>query len=309
MAINKLMMRALKALSYTEIDVKKNYKLDRKLDLLIHPPIKRPFSVWDQNVEINGHTLETRIFLPEEEKSHEILLFFHGGGWVKGDIDGYTVACQTLADTSGRRVLALDYRLAPEHPFPAAPEDCYTLTKRLMQNTDYFGITPDDVVLIGDSAGANLAAVVSLMARDRGDFAVRRQILLYPCTASDHSDEGGFPSIAENGRDYLLTSKRIRDYIELYLTSPEDYENPYFAPLCADLSDQPDTLVLTAEYDPLRDEGEAFAEKLREYGNNAEYFRIPDALHGFFNLPNIFDETKLCHEKIREFLECGITDR
>jgi len=303
MAINKLMLKALSALSSHEVDVKKNYKLDRAINELIHPPIIRPFRVWDEEPTINGRKIPVRIFLPEKERGRGIFLFFHGGGWVSGNIDAYTNACTTLADETGLRVLSVDYGLAPEHPFPSAPEECYAAAKSLMEHTSNFGLDPEDVILIGDSAGANLCAVVSLMARDRGEFSVRRQVLLYPSVASDHSDEGGYPSVAKFGHDYVLTSKKIRDYIALYLTRPEDYENPYFAPLLAEsLCDQPSTLVLTAEFDPLRDEGEAYAKRLIDEGNDVTLCRIPDALHGFFNLPNIFDQTRMCYAKINEFI-------
>lgn len=123
------------------------------------------------------------------------------------------------------------------------------------------GITPDQITLIGDSAGGNLAAVVSLMARDRGEFLPRQQILLYPATNNDHTENSPFDSVRTNGKGYLLTSKRMVDYMALYRSSDEDLQNPYYAPiLCSDLSDQPRTLIITAEFDPLRDEGEAYGE-------------------------------------------------
>jgi len=303
MALNKLMINALKALSYHDIDVKKNYKLDRAIENFMHPPIKIPFRMWDREPTINGTKIPVRIFLPENERGPGILLFFHGGGWVSGNIDAYTNGCMQLANKTGLRVLSVDYRLAPEYPFPIGPEDCYHAARELVLHSGNLGVSPDDVILIGDSAGANLCAVVSLMARDRGEFSIKRQILLYPSTAADHSDESPYRSMGELGHDYLLTSKKIRDYIELYLTRPEDYENPYFAPLLAsDLSNQPSTLILTAEYDPLRDEGEAYGERLGEAGNDVTVFRIPDALHGFFNLPEIFEPVKLCYEKINGFI-------
>nr|MBQ4317791.1 alpha/beta hydrolase fold domain-containing protein [Clostridia bacterium] len=120
MAINKLMLKALSALSSHEVDVKKNYKLDRAINELIHPPIIRPFRVWDEEPTICGRKIPVRIFLPEKERGRGIFLFFHGGGWVSGNIDAYTNACTTLADETGLRVLSVDYGLAPEHPFPSA---------------------------------------------------------------------------------------------------------------------------------------------------------------------------------------------
>lgn len=164
-------------------------------------------------------------------------------------------------------------------------------------------ITPDQITLIGDSAGGNLAAVVSLMARDRGEFFPRQQILLYPATNNDHTENSPFESVRTNGKGYLLTSKRMVDYMALYRSSDEDLQNPYYAPiLCSDLSDQPRTLIITAEFDPLRDEGEAYGEKLREFGNDVEIHRIHDALHGFMSLSPGFKPVKRTYRYINDFL-------
>ena len=157
--------------------------------------------------------------------------------------------------------------------------------------------------MIGDSAGGNLAAAVSLMARDRGEFLPSCQILIYPATGNDHSEHSPFPSVRENGTDYLLTTKRVRDYMELYRSSEADLENPYYAPLVAkDLSNQPDTLIITAEYCPLRDEGEAYGKALELAGNRVKVFRMPDALHGYFSLPVRFSQVKKTYGLINDFL-------
>ena len=146
----------------------------------------------------------------------------------------------------------------------------------------------------------------SLMARDRGEFLPRRQILIYPATYNDHTEHSFFDSVRENGTDYLLTSKRVCDYMDLYKSSDEDLHNPYFAPLLAkSLADQPDTLVITAEYDPLRDEGEEYARKLRKFGNQVQLHRVADGLHGFFSLPPSFPQVKECYEIINRFFERG----
>jgi acetyl esterase len=131
-----------------------------------------------------------------------------------------------------------------------------------------------------------LAAAVSLMARDRGEFLPSKQILIYPATYNDHTEDSPFPSIRENGKDYLLTSKQIQDYLELYTPNVEDRNSPYLAPLLAeDLTNQPATLIITAQYDPLRDEGEAYGLRLKEAGNKVKMYRMKDAVHGFFSLP------------------------
>ena len=141
------------------------------------------------------------------------------------------------------------------------------------------------------------------MAFSRGGLIPERQILIYPATADDHSENSPFPSVHENGEGYLLTSKRVCDYMDLYLPDGESRRDPYAAPLNApDLSKQPRTLVITAEYDPLRDEGEAYARRLREAGVPTQLYRMPDALHGFFSLPTRFSQVRRAHRLIRGFL-------
>ena len=182
------------------------------------------------------------------------LLFFHGGGWVTESIDTYNKVCDALARAARSRVISVEYRLAPEHPFPQGLDDCYAAARELFVRPKSFGFDLGRVTVIGDSAGGNLAAAVSLRARDEGEFYIPRQILIYPATYYDHSESSPFASVMENGSEYLLTSKRICEYIDLYKRDDEDLKNPYFAPLLAkDFSDQPDTLIITAEFDPLRD--------------------------------------------------------
>lgn len=315
MAINKVMLAALKALSYPDIDIKKNYKLVRMVTNAVHVHVMKPFyRTWDHRISADGHDIPVRIFAPNQdvserylEESRPVLLFFHGGGWVTGNIDSYDKVCTNLAMATRHIVVSVDYRLAPEHRFPAGLEDCYAVARDCFLNTWRLNAKPEQITMIGDSAGGNLAAAVSLMARDRGEFQPSRQILLYPATGNDHQPATSpFDSIRENGEDYLLTAKRINDYMDLYMGGEEDLQNPYFAPLLAkDLSGQPDTLIVTAEYDPLRDEGEAYGEKLREAGNRVEIQRMPDALHGFFSLPPNFEQVQDCYRIINRFLLSG----
>jgi acetyl esterase/lipase len=301
MAINKVVKAALKAISYREIDVKKNYRLHRNFHNLTHRHyLKALYKTNDFEIYSGDRRIPVRIFSPDEDKDYPLLLFFHGGGWVTGNIDSYDKVCANMARITGHKVISVDYRLAPENPFPAGLNDCYQVAEALLSNRE---INSKKVVLIGDSAGANLAAALSLMARDKNKFQIEKQILIYPSTYNDHSENSPFASIVENGRDYLLTSKRICDYMELYKSSDDDFNNPYFAPLIADnLSSQPKTLIITGEYCPLRDEGEEYGKKLRESGNYVEIYRIKDGLHGFFALPPVFPQVKLCYEIINHFL-------
>jgi len=305
MAINRAMRAALNALSYPEINSKKNYLLERKLVKISSWRIKKPhlYRIWEHEVPCGDHKVPVRIFTPSEDTGHQVLLFFHGGGWVTGDIDSYDGICSDMAALTGRVVVSVDYQLAPEHPFPAGVEDCYAVAREIFLNDSLLGTKPEEIVLIGDSAGGNLAAAVSLMARDRGEFLPTRQILIYPAVGNDYSGASPFPSVRENGSGYLLTTRRIRDYMALYRTSETDLDNPYFAPLTArDFSRQPDTLIITAEYCPLRDEAEFYALQLRAAGNRAEIVRMPDALHGYFSLPVSFKLVKQTYEVINRFL-------
>jgi acetyl esterase/lipase len=298
------MKMALKALSYTEFDLKKTYKLQRQLTNAAHPYIKPLYKIWDHKIAGVDHDIPVRIFLPQEKKNvNKILIFFHGGGFVIGNIDSYSSVCSNMAKQTGHIVVSVDYRLAPEYRFPAAPEDCYAVTREIFMDDILFDVIPEEITLIGDSAGGTLAAVVSLMARDRGEFLPSKQILLYPSTWNDHSDTSPFTSVKENGTDYLLTSKRICDFLDLYQSCDDDRNSQYFAPLLAkDLSKQPKTLIITAEYDPLRDEGEAYGRKLYEFGNEAEVYRMKNALHGFILLPKHFVHVKNSYELMNRFI-------
>lgn len=304
MAISPVMKKALKALSNPDIDLKKNYKVSRAVRNIIHPSLKILYKIWEHKVFSEGYEIPVRIFQPKKMRSYEVILYFHGGGWVTGNIDSYTRVCADLANFTGRRIASVDYRLAPEFKFPCAVNDCYAAAKQLMSNPSPLGVSPREVILAGDSAGGNLAAAVSIMAAEKGEFKISRQILLYPSTSGDHTGNSEFESIRENGTDYLLTSKKVCDYIDLYKRSEEDLKNPLLAPLlCRDLHDQPKTLIITAEYDPLRDEGEAYGEKLLSFGNEVTIKRIPDALHGFFSLSPRFKAVKECYDQILLFLE------
>lgn len=301
MAINKAMLAALKALSYPDIDVKKTYKVERQLENLTSGHIINSvlYKKYDHIISCNDHEVPVRVFSPSDNNTHPILLFFHGGGWVRGNIDTYTKVCINMAKITNHKVISVDYRLAPEFPFPAGVEDCYAVAKFLYSNYN-----KEDITLIGDSAGANMAAAVSLMAKDRGEFLPLNQILIYPSTYNNHTNSSPFPSIRDNGTDYLLTSKRIRDFIELYKSSDEDLNNPYLAPLLAkDLSSQPNTLIITAEFCPLRDEGEYYGKKLFEAGNKVKIYRLKDALHGFLSLPPYFSHVKRTYKIINHFLK------
>ena len=186
-------------------------------------------------------------------------------------------------------MVSVDYRLAPEHKFPIPAEDCYAATRHVAENAAAFGADPDRIAVGGDSAGGNLAAAVTLMARDRGGPRLSFQLLIYPATdfAFDTS------SYRANAEGFGLTRKAARWYWSQYLPRPEDGANPLASPLRAqDLRGLPPARVITAEYDPLRDEGEAYAARLRAAGVRAEVRRFDGQIHGFFSMCGIMDQGK-----------------
>ena len=217
-------------------------------------------------------------------------------------VENYDRVCSRMAQDTGHIVISVEYRLAPEYRFPIGLEDCYAAARTLY--LDLLKEDQDKITIMGDSAGGNLAAAVCLLARARGEFMPKRQILIYPALGNCYTEESPYESVHENGTDYLLTSERMENYLLLYENSKEDRQNPYFSPLMEkDLGNMPDTLILTAEFDPLRDEGEEYGKRLKEAGNYVEVHRIPNALHGYFALGIRFFHVQESFRHMNAFLE------
>ena len=302
--MNKIIRSALAAMSKYDIDLKNNYEQTRQFQHATRPYVKKiTCNHMDRILHLEGRNILVRAF-SHTGRVEPLLIFFHGGGFVTGDFDSYSNICASLSEELGRKVLSVDYRLAPEHKFPAGPEDCYAAAQEILRHCeDWYQADPADVILIGDSAGATLSCVVSMMARDRGGILPKKQILIYPAAWCDYGDDTPFPSVRENGTEYLLTQKQLIDYMELYASCPEDRENPYFAPLRhTDFSGLPDTLVVTMEYDPLRDEGEALAKRLKEHGTHVRAHRIKNGIHGMIALPPSAPLTREIYKYITEFI-------
>jgi acetyl esterase len=234
--------------------------------------------VIDRTIEGPGGDLPLRIYLPEGEGPLAATMFFHGGGFVSGGLDSHDEFCRTLANTVGIAVVAVDYRLAPEHPFPAAVEDAYTATEWVAGNAPEFGGDPDRLAVTGDSSGGNLAAVVAHMARDRDGPDISYQALLYP-SVSHHQE---WESIDQNGEGYFITKQDLVWFDEHYLEDDIDAMNVYASPLlAADLGGLPPATVVTGGFDPLRDEGIAYADRLEEAGVDVSHHHYDDAIHAF----------------------------
>ena len=214
-----------------------------------------------------------------------LLVFFHGGGFVVCDLGTHDALCRNLCAGAGCVVASVDYRLAPEHRFPAAPDDCLAATRWAAEHAAELGADPARVAVGGDSAGGNLAAVVALRARDGGGPRLAGQLLLYPTT---DAAAAGMPSLVENAEGYGLTVRDMAWFKDRYFDGPSDAGNPHASPLrAADLRRLPPALVQTAEYDPLRDEGEAYAARLREAGVPTAVSRRAGMFHGYLFFPGL----------------------
>jgi acetyl esterase len=232
-----------------------------------------------------------------------VLVYFHGGGWVIGDLDTHDTLCRELANGSGCAVVAVDYRMGPEHRFPAAVDDCIAATRWLRREANALGLDPERIAVGGDSAGGNLAAVVSIAAREAGDLPLAFQLLIYPATDMRRTA----PSHTTNGEGYLLTRDTIGYFHDHYIDDARHDLDWRASPLLhADLSKLPPALVLTAGYDPLRDEGLAYAAQLTQAGNRVTYVCFERQIHGFITMGRVLDEANaavsMCAAELRRAL-------
>ncbi|MCW3840477.1 alpha/beta hydrolase [Micromonospora yasonensis] len=243
--------------------------------------------------------LPVRIHRPAGDGPLPTLVYFFGGGWTLGSVDTADGICRRLANATGCQTVTVGYRLAPEHRFPAAVDDCYAALRWLAAHADEVGVDPDRLAVGGDSAGGNLAAAVTLLARADGGPRLVAQLLVYPNT-----DQRPGPAPARADEDPLLFNRHsVAWYRQHYLTDPADAAHPLASPLLAeDLSGLPPALVITAEHDPLRDEGERYAARLREAGVPTEATRYPGMIHGFFAMPGVFDAGRRAQEQAAAFL-------
>lgn len=301
--MNPLFRFVLKLASSPKIDMQEDYEWVRKMQKFLSNPSSDDYHFLDEKIYSANqhHEIPIRIFYPKNRKHEEHVIYIHGGGWALGDVDTYTSPCVNLANHLNRVVYLIDYRKAPEHPYPAAFEDCLQVVKVLQEPT-VEGKKPK-FILMGDSAGGNLAAAISLKLRQEKLPIPHKQVLIYPLVYWEHSEDSPFESVRTNGYDYGLTIKKITEYMEMYVPNEEDRKSPYVAPLMADdFSNQPDTLVITAEFDPLRDEGEEYGRELKRAGNNVQIRRILESVHGFITYPPYVEPLNEAYELMNEFL-------
>ena len=236
-----------------------------------------------------GGPVPVRAYRPKGAPKDEVLpalIYIHGGGWVIGDLDTHDVVCRTLANGARCAVFSVEYRKAPEAPFPAAVDDCFSALQFISQNSGKLNVNASKVAVGGDSAGGNLAAAICLVARDAGGPPISFQLLIYPAT--DH--RLSHPSIDSNGEGYLLTKKVMIYFRGHYLPREADWLDWRASPLLAQShAGLPPAFVMTAGFDPLRDEGRAYSEKLKRAGVPSEYREYSDMVHGFITMGRVLD--------------------
>ncbi|HXC39355.1 MAG TPA: alpha/beta hydrolase [Burkholderiales bacterium] len=255
----------------------------RKLRVPVNvPPIpRRAAKVENRSVPGPGGDIPVRIYWPEGKGPFGAMVSFHGGGWVIGNLDSDEYKSHMLVNDSGVAIVSVDYRLAPEHTFPAAAEDCYAVTKWVYDNARSLNFDPNRLGVGGSSAGGNLSAVVPLMARDRGGPPLRFQLLTYP-VCDDNFDR---PSYVNNPKGKIISRAQMQWFWDMYVPDKKDRGNPYATPMREkNLRGLPPALVLTAEYDPLRDEGAAYAARLKEAGVETEHVDYEGMVHGFISV-------------------------
>jgi acetyl esterase len=254
-------------------------------------------SVEDRMIPGPAGDLPVRIYTPDADGSgpRPIIVYFHGGGFVFCSIDTHDGTCRRLANATGAVVVSVEYRLAPECPFPAAPDDCYAATVWTHEYAEELGADTSQLVVAGDSAGGNLAAVVAQMARERGAPPIAFQVLVYPVidAACDTA------SYAENAEGYFLEKRDMQWFWDQYLGAEGNGADALASPCrAADLSGLPPAVVITAEYDPLRDEGEAYTAVLDAAGVPVTMRRYDGMIHGFVSMPTLFPEADEAMEQI-----------
>jgi acetyl esterase len=231
-------------------------------------------------------------------------MYFHGGGWVIGDLDTHDVVCRTLANRAGCAVFSVEYRKAPEAPFPAAVEDCWAATTHVVAQASALAVDAARIAVGGDSAGGNLAAVITLLARGTGAPAIAFQLLI--CPGTDQRME--HPSVDRNGEGYLLTKRAMFYFRGHYLPRDTDWLDWRASPLLAQsVAGLPPAFVMTAGYDPLVDEGRAYADRLRSAGVNVEYRNYEDMVHGFITMGRVLDTANVALDDCARALRTAFT--
>jgi acetyl esterase len=246
-------------------------------------------AVEDRTVPVEHGELPARVYFPKDGPEGDVprptVVFFHGGGFVIGDLDTHDNQCRMVCRELGAVVLSVAYRVAPEDRFPAAVDDCFAAARWAADHVEELGGDADRIAVAGDSAGGNLAAVVAQLARDAGAPKLAAQLLVYPAV-DFRDDDGRYPSRAENAEGYFLTRADMEWFARHYAEDADDTD-PRLSPIAGDLAGLPPAVVVTAEFDPLRDEGDAYARALADAGVEVVHRSFPGMIHGFFDLSGL----------------------
>jgi len=280
----------------------------RKSDVPILPVEQRVqvYAVEERTIPTIEADIEVRIYTPKEADTYPVLLYFHGGAFFSGNLEAHDEIVRPICKESGYKVISVGYRLAPEHPFPTPLNDCYNVTKWVTEHWEELKWDGENLALAGDSAGGNLVAAVSLLAREKKEFTVTKQILFYPSLDLDLS-ELRYPSLTENGKGYFVETDALPEFNSFYLIGDVDTDNPLVSPIRENnLENLPEALVITAEYDPMRDEGELFAQNLKQSGVPVEIKRYEGVTHGFLGKWTHLEEYKGVYEFAGNFLKKGL---
>lgn len=271
---------------------------------MLYSQISKPERVSElRDITIRGYKnhINLRLYKPEGKPPFPVVLFFHGGGWVWGNLENHGSLCSQIANLSSCAVISVDYHLAPDHKFPEPAEDCYCAFIWTLENSHKYGCDPSRLVVCGDSAGGNLAAVITHMARDRGVSSIRYQILMYPVLDLSSSDYESFKLV---GIDNVINKEDFIWCVEQYLSSEDERFNPYVSPLLArDFSNLPPAHIIIAGFDLLRDEGYAYANKLKESGVPVTVKCYESLIHGFFTMDALSDAVRPAIVETAEFLK------
>ena len=264
-------------------------------------PAEAVASVEDRLLETPEGSVRVRVYRPASAGSAPTpaLLWYHGGGWVFGSLETHDAACRAVSNRASCVVIAVDYRMGPEHPFPAAVADSWIALQWVAERGSEIGVDPSRLAVGGDSAGGNLAAVMTLRAAERGHPKLSAQVLVYPVTDTDLQS----PSYESNGSGYGLTRETMRWFFEQYAPDARTHLDPDLAPLRAlTLQGLPPALVVTCEFDPLLSEGEAYARRLQEAGVSTTYIEEPGMIHGYFRWAAVTERAEKTYQDVAEHL-------
>ncbi|WP_119343226.1 alpha/beta hydrolase fold domain-containing protein [Facilibium subflavum] len=270
--------------------------------LILYSGVKQQIaSVRDFTLKLGKREVAVRLYHPDPAKHLPVIIYTHGGGFVSGSVDAFDAPCRSLSHATNRVVVAVDYHLAPEHPYPQGLNDVYDVANWVYHHAEDIKASNEDLTMVGDSSGGNYTALSVYKAHQTGDFKVSNQVLIYPTTDLSHQTA----SMRQFAQGYLLEAKRVFWYNAQYKPEDMDGKSPEISPLyLQDLSVMPRTMVITAGYDPLRDEGLLFAQKLLKLGVDTHHYHFDNMIHGFINFAKLVpEETQFLYQRIERFLD------